>query len=172
MTSNLLFDFSVNKTNNSIEVTREFAANLDAVWEAWTKPEVLDLWWAPKPYQAKTKLMDFKEGGTWLYSMISPENVEHWCKSDYKEINALKMFSAVVTFCDENGENNHDFPHSFWTNSFSQNDDSTTVSIKIDYDSVEDLEKIIEMGFKEGFTMALGNLDPYFANQSALGNQS
>lgn len=166
MTSNLLFDFSVNKKNKTIEVTREFAANLDAVWDAWTKPEVLDLWWAPKPYQAKTKSMDFKQGGTWLYAMISPENaVEHWCKSDYKEIDALKMFSGVAAFCDESGHTNQDLPRSFWTNSFNENDDSTTVSIKIEYDSVDDLEKIVGMGFKEGFTLALGNLDQYFENQ-------
>lgn len=37
------------------------------------------------------------------------------------------------------------------------------VSIEIHYEKPEDLEKVIEMGFKEGFTMALGNLDELLA---------
>ena len=98
MNSNLLFDFSVNKENNTIHVTRDFAANLSLVWEAWTKPEILDLWWAPKPYQTKTKSMDFKEGGTWLYCMVSPENEVHWCKLDYKKIDPQKAYSGLDAF--------------------------------------------------------------------------
>ena len=78
MKSPLLFDFTVNKENNSVQVTREFNADLPLVWEAWTNPEILDQWWAPKPYQTKTKSMDFRVGGVWLYAMVSPENETHW----------------------------------------------------------------------------------------------
>jgi len=86
MTATLLFDFIINKEDNTINIQREFAADLDLVWDAWTKPEILDQWWAPKPFRTKTKSMDFKEGGSWFYGMISPENVTHWCKADYKKI--------------------------------------------------------------------------------------
>jgi uncharacterized protein YndB with AHSA1/START domain len=55
-------------------VTREFDANSDLVWKAWTTAELLDQWWAPKPYRAETKSLDFREGGVWLYAMVSPEN--------------------------------------------------------------------------------------------------
>lgn len=159
MNSNLLFDFSVNKENKTITVKRAFAANLHLVWDAWTKPELLDQWWAPKPYQTKTKSMDFREGGFWLYAMLSPENIAHWSKADFKKIELLKSYSALDAFCDENGNVNKAFPRSFWTNIFSENADTTTVNITIEFDDLADLEKIIEMGFKEGFTMGLGNLD-------------
>ncbi len=42
MNPHLKFDFTVNKQTNSIEVTREFAADLDMVLAAWTTPELLD----------------------------------------------------------------------------------------------------------------------------------
>lgn len=32
-----LFDFSINKENNTIVIKREFDANLEQVWQAWTK---------------------------------------------------------------------------------------------------------------------------------------
>lgn len=66
MNTILKFDFTVNKDNNTVSITREFDAELDLVWEAWTNPEMLDQWWAPKPYETKTKNMDFRVGGSWL----------------------------------------------------------------------------------------------------------
>lgn len=168
MNPNLLFDFTINKEDNTVHVKREFMANLDLVWDAWTKPELLDQWWAPKPYQTKTKSMDFREGGTWLYAMISPENESHWCKNDYLKIDAKKSYSGLDAFCDENGIINMDFPRTQWTNNFSEANNKTLVSIVAKYESLADLEKIIQLGFKEGFTMALENLDQYFEAQFKL----
>lgn len=159
---NLQFNFTINKENNTVNVKREFAAPLPLVWDAWTKAEILDLWWAPKPYQTRTKSMDFREGGTWLYYMESPEGAIHWCKNDYQKIENLKSYTGLDAFCDENGTTNSDFPRTSWTNSFMANENTTTVTIEAQYESLADLEQIISLGFQEGFTMALSNLDDYF----------
>ena len=45
-----------------LQVVEEFDVPVAAVWEAWTTPELLDQWWAPKPWKAETKSMDFREG--------------------------------------------------------------------------------------------------------------
>lgn len=159
MKTSLLFDFSIDKENKKINVKREFGAQKDLVWAAWTQPALLDQWWAPKPYIAKTKSMDFREGGSWLYAMIGPENDVHWSKADYKKIEPLKSFSGLDAFCDEYGNTNTELPRADWQVTFSEEDDATLVNISIGYEKLADLEKYIEMGFKEGFTMALGNLD-------------
>ncbi len=176
MNSNLKFDFIVNKENNTVNVKREFAANLELVWEAWTNPEILDQWWAPKPYKTRTKSMDFREGGMWLYEMFNTETGKqdecHWCKNDYHKIEHQKKFSGLDAFCDENGTVNTDMPRTLWTNTFTENAGTTTVSIVAKYESLADLEKIIEMGFKEGFTMALENLDQYIETQFKLRQQN
>lgn len=171
MNSNLLFDFSVNKENNTIHVTRDFAANRSLVWDAWTKPELLDLWWAPKPFRVQTKSMNFKEGGMWHYGMISPENEVHWCRLDYEKIDDQKSYSALDGFCDEHGNLNTAFPRSFWTNEFKANGEHTTVNVVIKYETLEDLEKIISYGFKEGFSAALENLDQYIEMKFKLRNE-
>lgn len=164
MKNNLLFEFIINKEDQTVHVNREFDASLSLVWDAWTKPEILDQWWAPKPYVNKTKSMDFREGGTWLYAMISPENQVHWCKNDYQKIEHHKMFSGLDAFCNEEGITAENMPRTLWTNEFTDQGSTTTVSIHAKYETLEDLEKVIEMGFKEGFTMALGNLDEYLAS--------
>lgn len=168
MNSNLKFDFVVNKDKNTVNVTREFNADLELVWEAWTNPEILDQWWAPKPYKTKTKSMDFRESGMWLYAMISPKNEIHWCKADYQKIEHQKSYSYIDNFCDENGTVGEKFPNSFWTNVFSVNADITSVNITIQYENLEALEKVIEVGFKEGFTMAMQNLDHYIETKFKL----
>lgn len=172
MNKHLPFDFTANKTNHTVNVKRTFDANLELVWEAWTNPEILDQWWAPKPYQTKTKSMDLKPGGSWLYAMISPTNETHWCKADYKTVDVKKSYSYIDNFCDENGQVGEKFPNSFWTNVFSENGETTTVTITIQYESLEHLEKIIALGFKEGFTMAMDNLDQYIEARFKLRKQN
>lgn len=172
MNPNILFDFIINKDDSTVNIKREFMANLDLVWDAWTKPEFLDQWWAPKPYQTKTKSMDFKEGGCWLYAMISPENEYHWCRNDYLKIDVKKSYTGLDAFCDENGVTNFDFPRTQWTNTFSESNNKTIVSVVAKYDGLVDLEKIIQLGFKEGFTMALENLDQYFEAQFKLRHEN
>lgn len=155
----LLFDFTVNKTDNLIYVKREFDADLQLVWQAWTTAELLDQWWAPLPYKNKTRLLDFRNGGVWHYAMISPENQTHWCRFDYENIDAQKSYSGLDAFCDEAGNINTDFSRMHWSNVFTETDGRTTVNITVKVDTLETLEKIIEMGFKEGFTMGLEQLE-------------
>lgn len=163
MKNNLLMEFVADKTNHKINVKREFAAPLANVWAAWTQPELLDQWWAPRPYVARTKLMDFTEGGRWLYCMVSPEGQEHWCRADYKKITAQKGYQAMDAFCDDQGNINDDFPRTDWKTDFSESGGNTFVTIELSYATLEDLEKILSLGMQEGFTMALGNLDELLA---------
>ncbi|MBC9795815.1 SRPBCC family protein [Sinomicrobium weinanense] len=155
----LLFDFTVSKENKTLHITREFAADLELVWRAWTTPELLDQWWAPKPYHIETKTLDLKVGGMWLYAMVSPQNEKMWCKADYKAIDTNKSLSWLDAFCDENGKENAIKPRSLWTNDFTEEKGITTVNISLKHDQPEDIEMMIEMGFKEGLALALGNLD-------------
>lgn len=154
----LQFDFLVNKENNTITVTREFDAALESVWNAWTKADILDQWWAPLPYRNETISMNFTKGGMWHYTMISPENEKHFCKAYYKDIKDLVAFSYKDAFCNDKGVDMTEMPGMNWTNIFTVNADTTTVNVLINFDTVEQLESIIQMGFKEGFTMGLNQL--------------
>ncbi|MCR9229282.1 MAG: SRPBCC domain-containing protein [Flavobacteriaceae bacterium] len=159
MKNNLLFDFTVDKETNTIHIKREFDADLELVWQAWTKAELLNEWWAPKPYHIETKSLDLKVGGMWLYAMVSPQEEKMWCKADYKAIKSNKLLSWLDAFCDENGIENAIKPRSLWTNNFKQKNGFTIVTITLKHEKLEDIEQMIEMGFKEGLAMALANLD-------------
>ena len=57
MNNNLLFDFTVDKSTKTVFINREFDADLSLVWDAFTKQEILDQWWAPKPMVIKNKIL-------------------------------------------------------------------------------------------------------------------
>jgi uncharacterized protein YndB with AHSA1/START domain len=157
MKTTLLMDFIVDKATRTAIVTKEFAADLDLVWDAFTKQEILDQWWAPKPYLSRTKHMDFKVGGRRFYAMVSPEGQENWALHEYTSITPKTNIKFLNAFADQEG--NPVLPGSDWDLHFSEHGEMTSVRITIYNDSLERMEKMIEMGFKEGFTMTLNELD-------------
>ncbi|MFL5730863.1 MAG: SRPBCC domain-containing protein [Cytophagaceae bacterium] len=172
MKSALLFDFTVDKAKCTVNVKREFAANLELVWEAWTNPEILDQWWAPKPWISKTKIMDFKVGGRRFYAMVGPEGEEHWSVQKFTSISPTSNFKFISSFTDKNENVNTAFPSSDWDLNFSEKNDTTTVNIVIKHKSLADIEQHIQMGFKEGFTMCLESLEQYIEAQFRLRRQN
>ena len=159
--------YTRNDANKTITVTREFDAPVELVWKTWSEAELLDHWWAPRPWKANTLSMDFREGGTWLYYMEGPDNSRHYCRADYESIVANKSYKGLDAFCDENGNINTEFPRMTWNVSFNKSGKGTKVEVVITFPTIEDMEKIIEMGFKEGFAAAHGNLDELLAKLQA-----
>tara|TARA_R110002167_G_scaffold120166_1_gene297833 strand:+ start:1771 stop:2277 length:507 start_codon:yes stop_codon:yes gene_type:complete len=163
MKQQLLMDFAVNKENNSIAVRREFNAPLTLVWDAFTKSEILDQWWAPKPWKTRTKTMDFREGGHWHYAMVGPNEEIHWAWLDYKTIQFRKRFTGFDAFADGDGNLNRDMPMSTMEVIFADKGPITLVEFNISYDDLAQLETTVAMGFKDGLTTAMEGLDALLA---------
>lgn len=164
MRDDLLFDFTVDKAKKTVYVSREFAADLSLVWDAYTKKEILDQWWAPKPWMSKTKIMNFEVGGRRFYAMVSPEGVERWAIQKYTSITPKTNFKLFNTFADK--DENPELPGSEWDLNFSEQNGRTLVRTIIYNESLERLEKMIEFGFKEGTMATMKNLEDLLATLS------
>jgi uncharacterized protein YndB with AHSA1/START domain len=164
MTNNLLFDFTVDKAAKTVYITREFDAELSLVWDAFTKAELLDRWVAPKPFSSKTKYQDFKVGGKRFYAMVGPEGQEGWILQQYTSISPKTNFKMFNVFADK--DENPVPPGSDWDYTFSEENGKTTVRITIYNESLARMEKMIEMGFTEGFKMSMVNLENLLATLS------
>lgn len=158
MKTNVPFEFTVDKSTKTVFITREFDAELALVWDAFTKKELLDQWWAPKPFLSQTKSMDFKIGGRRFYAMVSPEGQAlRWAIQKYTSISPKTNFKFHNCFADK--DENPELPGSDWDLSFNEQDGTTEVSIIIKNESLERMETMIAMGFKEGFTATLNSLE-------------
>ena len=163
--NNLLFDFTVDKAAKTVFITREFDADLSLVWDAFTKAEILDQWVAPKPWTSKTKYMDFKVGGRRFYAMVSPDGKdERWAIQKYTSISPKTNFKLFNAFADK--DENPQLPGSDWDYTFREQNGKTKVSIIIYNESLARMEKMIEMGFTEGFKMSMNNLENLLASLS------
>lgn len=159
MTTKNQMTFSKDPDNKKIKVVREFAAPIENVWEAWTDASILDEWWAPRPWKAVTKSIDFREGGYWLYCMTGPDGERSWDREDFISIGPGKSLVVDNYFCDEAGNKNPDMPTMHWKIDFYKAGEGTKVEVEITFHDNAGLEKMVEMGFEQGFTAALGNLD-------------
>jgi uncharacterized protein YndB with AHSA1/START domain len=162
--NNLLFDIKVDKATKTVTITREFEAELSLVWDAFTKAELLDQWVAPKPFESKTKYMNFEVGGRRFYAMVSTEGQEFWAIQRYTSITPMTNFKMFNAFADK--DENPQLPGSDWDYQFSEKDGITKVVITIFNESLERMERLIETGFKEGFKMSIDNLEKLLATLS------
>jgi len=158
-------EFNVDKMTKTVTITVELDAERDLVWDAYTKAELLDQWWAPKPFSSRTKVMDFRVGGKRFYAMVSPEGQERWVLQQYKSITPKTHFSLFNAFSDEN--ENLELPGSDWDLNFSEQDGKTTVRASIYNESLERLERMIAFGFKEGTEAQVENLRELLATLQA-----
>jgi uncharacterized protein YndB with AHSA1/START domain len=161
-------EFIVDKPTKTVTITAEFDAERDLVWDAYTKQELLDQWWAPKPWSSRTKVMDFRVGGRRFYAMVSPEGQERWAIQEYRSITPKTNFKFFNVFADK--DENPELPGSDWDLNFGEQDGKTTVHVSIYNESLERLERMIEMGFKEGTAATFENLKELLARLSAQRN--
>ena len=168
MKSSLLFDFNVDQSINTVFVKREFDADQSLVWDAFTKQEILDQWWAPKPWTSKTKYMNFEIGGRRFYAMCGPQGEEHWCIQDYTSISPISHFKFKDAFADKDENINADLPGADWNLEFNGHDGVTTVNISIKHKTTAAMEQHIAMGFQKGFTMTLSYLEQLLSNLKGI----
>ncbi len=166
MNTNTHFLFNIDSPAKKLYIERVFQAAPADVWNAWTIPSLLNQWWAPEPWKAETKNMDFREGGSWIYAMAGPDGTRNWSRADFLQIQTGEKFVSRDCFCDENGIKDESLPAMIWTVEFMPKDALTLVRITIDYDTTEDMHKVMQMNFREGFTAGLQNLDKLLSSRS------
>jgi uncharacterized protein YndB with AHSA1/START domain len=154
--------------NKKLHVTREFSAPVEKVWKAFTESEILDKWWAPKPWKTETVSMDFREGGQWLYYMLGPTGEKHYSRVDFKTIIPGQQFITTCVFCDEHGIQISGMGVVHWNKIFKATATGSKVEVELSFDEETDMQRMIAMGFEAGFTMGLGNLEELLEAELAI----
>jgi uncharacterized protein YndB with AHSA1/START domain len=81
-----------------LTIKKTFNVPVEVVWEAWTQPEHIVKWWAPKGMSINVVKHDFKVGGTWKYTMPMPDGNEFTSEGVYSEIIKLKKIVTSANF--------------------------------------------------------------------------
>ena len=84
-------------------ITRVFDAPRTLVFKAWTQPESLKHWWAPKDFICPVSRIDLRPGGKYLNCMRSPEGKDYWSQGVYRQIAEPERIVCTDSFADEHG---------------------------------------------------------------------
>lgn len=155
--------FTKDERKLTLTIERTFPARQSRVWQALTQPAMLDQWWGPKPWHTKTISMDFRVGGSWRYSMNGPEGEQHFARMDYLEIEPEHRFRSSDVFTDADGNANEELPRQVMELTLAAEDDRTRLVTVVQYTSLDDLNRILEMGMQEGLTIAHDQLEALLA---------
>lgn len=140
-------------------IMRVFNADVSAVWEHFSRKELLDRWWAPTPWRCETGSLDFKEGGVWQYAMVGPAGERHYAGVRYNEIMFHRSIAWSDYFSDSAGNMDSNKPVVDWLIGFTGVQEGTKLTVNLHFRSAEDMEEIIQTGFEEGFKAGLDNLE-------------
>lgn len=151
--------FNTDSNHATIFVMKIFDAKVEEVWDYFTNSELLDSWWAPKPWKCETQKMNFENSGTWNYAMVSPENEKHFAGIDYEEINPNRSIAWSDYFSDEKGIKNVEFPTTNWLIGFTGVEEGVKLTVNLHFASEKEMNAILEMGFEEGFKATLNQLE-------------
>ena len=114
-------------------LTRLIPVPRRALWRAWTEPELLKRWFAPKPYTTPTAELDVRPGGASRIVMRSPEGQDLPNPGVYLEVvpeerlvvtdaytsawvpSPKPFLTVILTFADEAGGTRYTARARHWT---------------------------------------------------------
>lgn len=88
----------------NMTLTRVLKASPAAVWKAWSDPSTVKQWWGPEGFTAPVANMDFREGGSSLVCMRTPDGFEIYTSWTYTHIQPMQKISFVQHFTDKEGK--------------------------------------------------------------------
>ena len=96
------------KTSESeLTITRVFEAPRTMVFRAWTDPEQMARWAAPRGFSRGEARSDVRVGGTYRACIRSPEGQDHWVHGEYREIVEPSRLVMTHGWLDDKGQPGH-----------------------------------------------------------------
>lgn len=143
-------------TDREIIHTRLLDAPREKVWRAWTDPAHVARWWGPDGFTNTVHGMDVRPGGTWEFIMHGPDGTDYPNVIRYEEVVAPEKLVYA------HGGNRGDGPVAFHvTVTFQEQDGKTLLTMRADFHTPEELERVKAFGAVEGGQQTLAHLAAY-----------
>jgi uncharacterized protein YndB with AHSA1/START domain len=156
MDLNKAIDIAQSDTEISFSLVLD--APLELVFQTFSDAEHLLKWWGPKDCPLTSCTVDFREGGEWRYSLLTPDGKERWAKAIYDEIVPNKHIEFTDYMITVDGDIIAGLPSKKVSVIFDDAGGKTHVNIHVHLASVAERQQLVNMGFMKGFQSALGNL--------------
>jgi len=146
-----------------LELTADFDASAEAVWQLWADPRKLEQWWGPPGYPATFVQHDFTAGGRVTYYMTGPDGGKYHGYWRLTSVNEPKTIEFTDGFANDDGTPNIDMPITTARIEFIERDGGTRMLIRSTADTPEQMAQLAKMGMEEGLAAAVGQMDALLA---------
>jgi uncharacterized protein YndB with AHSA1/START domain len=152
---------SVEKDTDALTLTfiAEFAADIDRVWQVWEDPRQLERWWGPPTWPATFTRHELTAGSRSAYFMTGPDGTKAAGWWLVTAVDAPRRLEFDDGFADEHGEPDDSIEPVKATVTLESLGGTTRMTTLSRFTSVDQLEKMVEMGMEEGMTLAMGQID-------------
>ena len=141
----------------------EFDAAVERVWQLWSDPRQLERWWGPPTWPATFERHEVQVGGQSRYYMTGPDGEKARGWWTITAVEAPRHLEFDDGFADDQGEpvDPADITHTVVT--LEATGDRTRMTSVSQFVSIEQLERMSQMGMEEGMRQALGQIDDILA---------
>ena len=133
-------------------IERLIGAPRDLVWGAWLDPERLPRWWGPEGFSCRTRRIDLRAGGEWVFDMIGPDGTVYPNHHRYREIRPMERLAYELLW-GENGPKHADA----WA-SFADEAGATRVTLGMVFSSAAEFQTAKGFGAEALGLQTLGKL--------------
>jgi uncharacterized protein YndB with AHSA1/START domain len=145
-------------TDREIVLTRVFDAPRHLVWEAFTRPELLERWFGPRNWSLVVCEVDLRVGGGFRFVLRSPDGRDLGMRGTYRELVPGERAIHTESFDDFPGE-------STVTTVLVEQKGTTTLSATLLYPSREIRDAVIQSGMEHGAGESYDKLAELLSNQ-------
>jgi uncharacterized protein YndB with AHSA1/START domain len=145
-------------SNRTLTLKKVINAPVKLVWEAWTDPEHVVQWWAPKGMKVDVAEHDFRVGGKWKYSMPMPDGKLFISEGEYLEI---ELYKKIVTTADFKPMTEGVELHVL----FEEDGDKTDFTFNVVHATEEYCRQQEKMGFYNGWGSAFERMEAVIIGQ-------
>lgn len=152
---------SVHKDPEALTMTvvADFAAPLQRLWDAYADPRQLEKFWGPPTYPAAFTRHDMFAGGRSQYAMVGPEGDVSRGYWEFLEVKAPHSFEVRDGFCRPDGTPNDEMPSMRMAFEFEATAAGSRLTTTTFFNTVDELEQLLNMGMEEGMRQAMGQID-------------
>ena len=143
----------------TLVMTQTFDAPRADVFEAWTTPEAVALWWDPTGAKLAVCEIDLRPGGAFRWINHGDTGAKHPFAGTYREITPPERLVFEV-------RTSPGSPPQLGTLIFSESDSGTTLTMTIECPSVAQRDEMLAMRIDAGTARTLQNLAAYLDRRS------
>ena len=143
----------------TLTIVAEFTAPPSRVWQVWSDPRQLERWWGPPTWPATFEEHDMVVGGRASYYMTGPEGEKSRGWWEFLALDEPRSLEFEDGFADESGSPNPKMPTTRGRVDLEETPTGTRMTVTSKFASVEEMEKLVQMGMVEGITLAMNQID-------------